>query len=104
MKCQTGNNESNPPEREFRAGVVIAAIWRTPANQAGTRYDQFKIRVQKRYKDDKDGGWKTTSFFQAHELPKLALVANKAFEYVTLRPKSAASSMDLGDDDARPAQ
>lgn len=81
------NHATDIPEQEFRAGVVVATIWRVPVAQAGTRYDQFKIQVLKRYKDDKDGVWKTTSYFQPHELPKLELLARKAFEYTTLRTK-----------------
>ena len=40
---------------------------------------------QKRYRDEKSGQWKTTTYFRPDELPKLALVATKAYEHLTLR-------------------
>ena len=46
---------------------------------------QYSIRVQKRYRDDKDGQWKTTTYFRPDELPKLGLVVSRAYEFLTLR-------------------
>ena len=86
-----------PPEKEFRAGTIVGSIWRTPASKAGTPYDQLSIRIQKRYKDDKDGKWKTSSYFQGRELPNLVLVAAKVHEYVTLREVDNTPAAGPGD-------
>ena len=78
-------SENHPPMKEFRAGTAVAAIWTesTPVN--GRAVPSFSIRIQKRYRDDRDGQWKTTSYFRPDELPKLALVVSKTFEVLTLR-------------------
>lgn len=78
-------SESNKPMKEFRAGTVVVAIWAesTPVN--GRAVPQYSIRVQKRYRDDKDGQWKTTTYFRPDELPKLGLVVSRAYEFLTLR-------------------
>jgi len=46
---------------------------------------KFSVRIQKRYRDEKSGQWKTTTYLRPDELPKLALVATKAYEYLMLR-------------------
>jgi hypothetical protein len=78
-------SESNPPMKEFRAGTIVAAIWveSTPSNGRAT--PSYSIRIQKRYRDDRDGQWKTTSYLRPDELPKLALVVSRAYEFLTLR-------------------
>jgi len=78
-------SSTQPPIKEFRAGTIVAAIWRDHGGSNGKRYPQFSIRVQKRYRDEKSGQWKTTTYFRPDDLPKLALVAGKAFEQLTLR-------------------
>lgn len=78
-------NENNPPMKEFRAGTVVAAIWAesTPVN--GRAVPSYSIRIQKRYRDDKLGQWKTTTYFRPDELPKLGLVVSRTYEFLTLR-------------------
>ena len=73
------------PIKEFRAGTVVAAIWvsKTAVNGQGTA--QHSIRVQKRYRDDRTGQWKSTTYFRPDELPKLSLVVSRAYEFLTLR-------------------
>ena len=71
--------------KEFRAGTTVAAIWAesTPANDRAA--SSYSIRIQKRYRDERDGQWKTTSYLQHDELPKLALVVSRTYEFLTLR-------------------
>ena len=71
------------PTVEIRAGTIVAAIWSKTVN--GQSSTQHTIRIQKRYRDDRSGEWKTTTYFRPDELPKLALVASKAYEHLTLR-------------------
>ncbi|RJO66276.1 MAG: hypothetical protein C4523_13070 [Myxococcales bacterium] len=86
-------SETNPPTKEFRAGTVVAAIWTETAATNGRPVPSYSIRIQKRYRDDKSGQWKTTSYFRPDELPKLALVVSRAFEFLTLRETEAVSSV-----------
>ena len=74
-----------PPEKEFRAGAICASIWRKEVTHNGRKWQEYSIRIQKRYKDERSGEWKTTTYFRPEDMPKLALVADKAYEYVTLK-------------------
>ena len=77
--------ENSKPMKEFRAGTVVAAIWAESAPLNGRAVPSYSIRIQKRYRDDKDGQWKTTTYFRPDELPKLGLVVSRAYEFLTLR-------------------
>ena len=89
-------SENNPPMKEFRAGTIVAAIWAETTPTNGRAAASYSIRIQKRYRDDRDGQWKTTSYLRLDELPKLALVVSRAYEFLTLReteePSGAATS------------
>jgi hypothetical protein len=76
---------NNQPIKEFRAGTIVAAIWAESAPSNGRAVPSYSIRTQKRYRDDRDGQWKTTSYLRPDELPKLALVVSRAYEFLTLR-------------------
>ena len=80
------------PVKEFRAGAISAAIWTTTTIVDGRSVEQHSIRVQKRYRDARSGEWKTTGYLQPQDLPKLVLVASKAFEHMTLREVEESSS------------
>ena len=77
--------EDNHPIKVFRAGTAVAAIWQTKAPSDGRAVPQYSIRIQKRYRDDRSGQWKTTTYFRPDELPKLGLVVSRAYEFLTLR-------------------
>ena len=76
---------SERPTTEFRAGTVVAAIWTKTTTLNGRSVPQHSIRIQKRYRDEKSGEWKTTTYFRPDELPKLGLVVSKAYEHLMLR-------------------
>ena len=80
------------PLKEFRAGTITASIWPERNGQAGKGHPQFTIRVQKRYRDERSGQWKTTAYFRPDDLPKLALVAEKAFEHIALRTYDSSAA------------
>ena len=55
---------SQGPEKEFRAGLVRATVWRnTRKNGAGQEFEALSVRVERRYQD-KDGNWQSTSSFR----------------------------------------
>jgi hypothetical protein len=86
---------SRPPQhpvREFRAGTISAAVWSNTETRDGKSIPQHSIRVQKRYRDERTGEWKTTSYFRPDDMPRLALVAQKVFEYVILRDNTTITS------------
>jgi hypothetical protein len=84
-------SENNAPMKEFRAGTIVAAIWAEALPTNGRVAPAYSIRIQKRYRDDRDGQWKTTSYLRPDELPKLALVVSRAYEFLTLKESEEAS-------------
>lgn len=84
-------SENSKPMKEFRAGTAVVAIWAETAATNGRAVPSYSIRVQKRYRDDKDGQWKTTTYFRPDELPKLGLVVSRAYEFLTLRETEEVS-------------
>jgi len=86
------SNKKDQPVKEFRAGGVTALVWTSKVAVSGRSTTQHSIRVQKRYRDDRSGQWKTTTYFRPDELPKLALIVSKAFEFLTLREFDNTSS------------
>jgi hypothetical protein len=89
------NQNGQKPAKEFRAGTICAAIWTKSETHDGRSVLQHNIRIQKRYRDERTGEWKTTSYFRSEDMPRLALVANRVFEHVTLKevePSAEAES------------
>ena len=79
------NEPAEKPAAEFRAGTEVAAVWTKSTTIDGRSAAQHSIRIQKRYRDEKSGEWKTTTYFRPDELPKLALVVSKTYEHLMLR-------------------
>ena len=89
--------QTQRPEFELKAGPIHAAVWRERIKREGRSWDDFSIRIQKVYRDPTDGQFRTTTYFRPDDLPKLALAANEAFAYVTLKRQTGASgSVDEG--------
>lgn len=80
------------PDREFWVHPALVEVWHEPIAMDGARFREYTIRVQKRYKDQRTGTWKTTSFFRPDELPRLILAAQKAYEHVMLRVVGASEA------------
>jgi hypothetical protein len=86
---QNGINEKvedkiNLPENKFRAGAITATIWKNSLNKDGTEASFNSITLERSYKD-KSGNWQTTSSFRINDLPRLTLLLNKAYEYITCK-------------------
>lgn len=70
------------PENSIKAGAVQATIWRNDAANGNF----FSVSLERKYKD-KDNGWKSSKTLRLNDLPKAALVLNKAYEYMVLHEK-----------------
>lgn len=81
------------PSREFRAGSLFAAVWMEPRKSGHGEGLVHSIRIQKRYRDERSGEWKSTGYLRPEDLPKLALLANRIYEDIYFR-----------DDVARPTE
>jgi hypothetical protein len=84
------------PIKEFKAGGVKAAIWRKDVEQDGRTFARYSVRIQKSYRD-KAGDWQVTQYYEPRDLPLVALLANKAFEFISLK-----ESQDAPDDENLP--
>ena len=82
------------PIKEFRAGTVSASVWRNEVERNGATVVRHSIRIQKRFRQD-DGEWKNTDYFFPEDLPKLQLVATKAFEFVSLKESEENSDLPV---------
>ena len=73
------------PIKEFRAGSTLSvAIWRNETQENGKTIVKYSMKFQKRYCDD-EGNWKNSDYYFPDELPKVAMLANKAFEFIYLK-------------------
>lgn len=73
------------PIFEYRAGAISGAVWGKTSTLDGRPVVQHSVRIEKRYRDERSGAWKSTGYLRPDDLPKLALVANKIFEHLVLR-------------------
>ena len=93
------NESKNVPEKKFSTGVITATVWQ---NQGKSRTGEIvgyrTVSLQRRYKD-KNGVWQTANSFRVNDLPKAALVIQKAYEYLVLREKEPAEAVDYVDED-----
>ncbi len=78
------------PIKEFRAGCIRASIWLKEREKDGRTIDTHSVRIEKRFFDEKTKEWKASDCFFVDELPRLRLVAERAFEFIVLRDSSDA--------------
>ena len=69
------------PVDKFVAGQVSAALWENDITaRNGNKATILKASIQRRYKDDKDGQWKSSTSFSRNEIPLAIYCLQKAFE------------------------
>lgn len=72
------------PMTSFRAGGVKATVWENEIKtKDGKTIDVYSVNIDRSYKDGDE--WKTTNSFKLNDLPKVQLVASKAYEYLALK-------------------
>ena len=81
------------PIKTFKCGGVSAAIFKNTIEHEGKTFDTHNVQIQRTYKD-KDGSFQHTSSFRETDLPKVALVAQKAYEHLTMAQANEEVSMD----------
>jgi hypothetical protein len=78
-------NSGNQPEKKFSTGAISATIWKNSGTSKNGQEVEFRtIQLDRRYKDKNDE-WQSTNSLRVNDLPKAALVLNKAYEYLVLR-------------------
>lgn len=88
---------SEQPEKKFSTGSLSATIWQNKGKRKTGEDVVFRtVSFQRSYKD-KNGKWQTTNTLRTNDLPKAALVLQKAYEYLVLR--EMRSSADNSSED-----
>lgn len=72
------------PVKRFRSGGVSAAVFENSVEVKGAQVTRFSVQIQRTFRD-KDGEFRRTTSFRESDLPKVALVANKAYELLALK-------------------
>ena len=80
---------STKPVKDFRAGNIQASVWRNEVDKNGQTVVRHSVRIQKQFRND-DGDYQETNYFFRDDLPKLILVAQKAFEFISLNESKEA--------------
>ncbi|MBI4021309.1 MAG: hypothetical protein HY369_03635 [Candidatus Aenigmarchaeota archaeon] len=75
-------SEKTKPVRTFRAGGVTASVWINVVDKDGAQVKLPSIRITRTYRDA--DGFKETSRFAVGDLPKVQLVAAKAYEHLAM--------------------
>jgi hypothetical protein len=78
---------ANLPLKKFRIGPVAATVWNNHTKDGEGEYKT--VSFERSYKD-KEGAWKTTSSLRFNDLPKAALVLQKAYEFLALGEEAEA--------------
>ena len=74
------SQQSQQPQRpvvKFRSYGIEASVWK--------HENGYSVTIRKTYKNEDSGEYKETNTFFPDDLPRLALVANAAFEFVSLK-------------------
>ena len=86
---------TNKPEEKFRAGGVTATVWENNGTDKEGKPVTFNTIAIERNYTDKEGKWQTTSSFRVLDLPKVALVANKAYECLVMKQSQENAKEEL---------
>ena len=86
-------SSENKPEKKFSTGAVRATIWKNSGKNktTGEAVEYRTISIDRSYKDKNDE-WQSTNSLRVNDLPKAALVLNKAYEFIVLKDSEAQAS------------
>jgi len=70
------------PIAKFRAGEVSSALWENDIQVRGRPVKILKATVQRRYKAQDTGEWKSSTSFSRNEIPLAIYCLQKAFERI----------------------
>ena len=81
-------NKNNMPEKKFSTGAITATIWQNQGkSKTGDEVSFRTVSFQRRYKDKNDE-WQSTNTLHVNDLPKAALVLQKAYDYIVSKSVS----------------
>lgn len=78
------NAQGSRPVKSFKSGALQVAIWENENLGPDGQPQLFRtVSFDRRYKD-KSGEWKSSNNLRVNDLPKAALMLQKAYEYLIL--------------------
>lgn len=82
----------NKPIKKYRLGSVVATVWVNKIKKQVGKSEVItpieNVTIERLYRD-KEGNWKATNSFRPNDLPKVAKVAEKAWEFLSLRQQKS---------------
>jgi hypothetical protein len=82
-------NNSKPVKKFRVGGGITSAIFRNEKEVDGQTVIRHSAQIKKQFRKD-DGTWQDTNVYFSDDLPKLILVAQKAFEFISLKESKDA--------------
>ena len=79
------SEEKKRPKKKYRVGCVSAAIWEDQVEADGRTEVRCSVSFERSYRDPATQEWRNSKSFFAEDLPRLQLVAGKAYEFLVLR-------------------
>ncbi len=86
------DDQKNLPEKKFSTGAVVATVWKNKVERDGQVESYRTVSLERRYMNKATNEWRSTNSFRLNDLPKAALVLNKAYEYLVLRESDQQDS------------
>lgn len=84
-------NQTTMPTKEFRIGVIKAAVW---LHRRADGAPRFNTTFERLYKDGRDT-WRSTHGFQHTDLPVVAEISARVHEWI--REQMGSASREPGD-------
>ena len=73
----------NKPIKKFAAGAISASVWKNEMKDGSVVH---AVSIERRYQD-KEGDWQSTNNMRMNDLPKVRLLADKAYEFLAMASK-----------------
>lgn len=73
----------NKPIKNFRSANMQASIWKNEKQQGQETKIRYSVKITKSIKQN--GEYRDTNYFFDNDLPRLAKLADKAYEFLTVR-------------------
>jgi len=77
------NKNGNMPEKKFRAGGVVATVWKNTTIKDGETNVFYTVDITNNYKVGEE--WKTKSSYSRNDLVKIMVVTRAAQDYLFLK-------------------
>ena len=83
------HSDNTRPVKTITSGNIEASVWRKHLKKDGRNVLRHSVQIQKQYRK-RGGNYENTNLYFPNELPKLILVVQEAFKFVTLRASKDA--------------